>query len=91
MLAFPDFLILLVAFSAGVVAALGQAAIPYYIGRSIDFASIDPNPAEFKHGAVMLVSVAALLCAWYSHILIASLMSFSLKARLINHVVVCYS
>lgn len=32
MLAFPDFLILLVAFSAGVVAALGQAAIPYYIG-----------------------------------------------------------
>ena len=32
-LAVPDTLILLIAFSAGVVAALGQAAIPYFIGR----------------------------------------------------------
>ena len=32
-LAVPDMLILLIAFSAGVVAALGQAAIPYFIGR----------------------------------------------------------
>ena len=32
-LAVPDWLILLIAFSAGVVAALGQAAIPYFIGR----------------------------------------------------------
>ncbi len=34
-LAVPDTLILLIAFSAGVVAALGQAAIPYFIGRSV--------------------------------------------------------
>ena len=56
LLALPDTATLLVAFSAGVVAALGQAAIPYYIGKSIDYASIDPDPAKFRHGAVMLVS-----------------------------------
>lgn len=60
LLALPDTATLLVAFSAGVVAALGQAAIPYYIGKSIDFASIDPDPAKFRHGAVMLVSAGAL-------------------------------
>ena len=57
-LAFPDTLILAVAFSAGVIAAVGQAAIPYFIGKSIDFASIDPSPTAFKHGAFMLVRSA---------------------------------
>lgn len=37
-------------------------------GRSIDFASIDPNPKEFKHGALMLVRIASLLYTWPSHL-----------------------
>ena len=44
------------AFSAGVVAAIGQATIPFYIGKAIDFASLDPDVKQFQHGALMLVS-----------------------------------
>ena len=63
----PDTFILLVAFSAGVVAALGQAAIPYFIGRAIDFASIDPEADKFRTEVLMLVAAAA-LCAVFTGI-----------------------
>ena len=63
LLALPDVGILMVAFTGGVVAALGQAAIPFYIGRSIDYASIDPNPEKFKRGALMLVRCSFLPAA----------------------------
>lgn len=39
----PDTPLLLVAFAAGAMAALGSALIPYYTGLIIDYASIDPN------------------------------------------------
>ncbi len=35
--------------NAGVVAALGQALIPFYTGRIIDYASIDPDVSQFEH------------------------------------------
>lgn len=54
----PDSPILFLAFSAGALAALGQALIPYYTGRIIDFASIDPNPDAFKQTTVKLLCVA---------------------------------
>ncbi len=63
----PDTVILLVAFSGGVVAALGQAAIPYFIGRAIDFASIDPEADKFRTEVLMLVAAAA-LCAVFTGI-----------------------
>ncbi len=54
----PDYVILLLAFTAGAVAALGQALIPYYTGRIIDYASIDPDPAAFKKTTLRLLGVA---------------------------------
>lgn len=44
--------------SAGAVAALGQALIPYYTGRIIDYASIDPDVSQFEHTIVLLVLVS---------------------------------
>lgn len=35
--------LLLVAFSAGVVAALGSALLPYLTGQIIDYAAIEPD------------------------------------------------
>ena len=43
---------------AGALAALGQALIPFYTGRIIDYASIDPDTAQFEHTIVLLVLVA---------------------------------
>ncbi len=39
----PDTPLLLCGFSAGLVAALGAALIPYLTGQIIDYASIDPD------------------------------------------------
>jgi hypothetical protein len=47
------------------VAALGQALIPFYTGRIIDYASIDPDPAAFEHTIVLLILVS-LGCAIFS-------------------------
>lgn len=61
----PDTPLLLLAFSAGAAAALGQALIPYYTGRIIDYASIDPNPDSFKLTTEKLVGVG-LACAVFT-------------------------
>lgn len=50
--------LILVAFAAGTVAALGQALIPYFTGRIIDYASIDPNRAAFQVTTLKLIAVA---------------------------------
>ncbi|GAB4821914.1 hypothetical protein N2152v2_008960 [Parachlorella kessleri] len=54
----PDTPILLLAFTAGAAAALGQALIPYYTGQIIDYASIDPNPRLFRETTLKLLGVA---------------------------------
>ncbi|KAK9845905.1 hypothetical protein WJX81_005691 [Elliptochloris bilobata] len=53
-----DLPLLLLAFSAGAVAALGQALIPFYTGRIIDYASIDPDVGQFEHTIVLLILVS---------------------------------
>ncbi|KAI8108318.1 hypothetical protein M9434_006345 [Picochlorum sp. BPE23] len=63
----PDTLLLTVAFLAGSLAALGQALIPYYTGKIIDYASIDPDRALFKYTIVKLLLVA-FLCAIFTGI-----------------------
>ena len=63
----PDYFILLLAFTAGAAAALGQALIPYYTGRIIDYASIDPDPAAFKKTTLKLL-VVAFACAIFTGI-----------------------
>ena len=40
------------------MAALGQALIPYFTGRIIDYASIDPNRAAFQVTTLKLIAVA---------------------------------
>ena len=47
---------------AGTLAALGQALIPYFTGKIIDFASIDPDRQQFLMTTVKLVLVS-LACA----------------------------
>ena len=42
----PDWMVILVAFLAGGVAALMSACVPYYTGLIIDYASIDPDRWE---------------------------------------------
>jgi ATP-binding cassette, subfamily B (MDR/TAP), member 9 len=59
--------ILLLAFTAGAVAALGQALVPYFTGRIVDYASIDPDPAAFRRTTVKLLGVAA-ACALFTGI-----------------------
>jgi len=54
----PDWFLLTCAFMAGSLAALGQALIPYYTGRIIDYASIDPDRVQFKYTTVKLLLVA---------------------------------
>ena len=44
--------------NAGALAALGQALIPFYTGRIIDYASIDPDTTQFEHTIVLLVLVS---------------------------------
>lgn len=66
-LSLPDGLILLLAFTAGAAAALGQALVPYFTGKIIDYASIDPNPAEFRLTTLKLLGVA-LGCAVFTGI-----------------------
>ena len=44
--------------NAGAVAALGLALIPFYTGRIIDYASIDPDVSQFKRTIVLLVLVS---------------------------------
>ncbi|CAL5221232.1 g3384 [Coccomyxa viridis] len=50
--------LLIVAFLAGAVAALGQALIPYYTGQIIDYASIDQSFDNFQWTCLLLVVVA---------------------------------
>ena len=64
-LSLPDAPILIAAFSAGAVAALGLALIPYYTGKIIDYASIDPDRAAFKLTTFKLLLVA-LVCALFT-------------------------
>ena len=66
-LSFPDAPILLLAFSAGAIAALGQALVPFYTGHIIDYASIDPDPEAFKRTTIKLLGVA-LGCALFTGI-----------------------
>ena len=47
-----------IATGAGALAALGQALIPFYTGRIIDYASIDPDTTQFEHTIVLLVLVS---------------------------------
>ncbi|KAL4458512.1 hypothetical protein ABPG75_013377 [Micractinium tetrahymenae] len=67
LLSAPDAHILMLAFTAGAAAALGQAAIPYYTGKIIDYASIDPDPHQFKMTTLKMLGVA-LGCAVFTGI-----------------------
>lgn len=58
-LAAVDAPIISVAFAFGSIAALGQALIPYFTGKIVDYASIDPNPDAFKSTIFKLLGVAA--------------------------------
>jgi len=66
-LAAPDYVIILLAFTSGAAAALGQALVPYYTGRIIDYASIDPDPSAFKKTTLKLLGVA-FACAIFTGI-----------------------
>lgn len=44
--------------SAGTAAALGQALVPYYTGKIIDYASIEPDSYRFQQTTLKLVGVA---------------------------------
>lgn len=63
----PDVHITSVAFAAGTLAALAQASVPYFTGKIVDAASIDPDPQAFRQYTVRLVEAAA-LCAVFSGI-----------------------
>lgn len=63
----PDAPILLLAFTAGAAAALGQALVPYYTGRIIDYASIDPHRKKFERTTIKLL-IVALGCALFTGI-----------------------
>lgn len=63
----PDTPILLLAFTAGAAAALGQALVPYYTGRIIDYASIDPHRKKFERTTLKLL-IVALGCALFTGI-----------------------
>lgn len=63
----PDALLLTCGFIAGSLAALGQALIPYYTGKVIDYASIDPDEILFKKTLLKLLLVA-LFCAVFTGI-----------------------
>jgi ATP-binding cassette, subfamily B (MDR/TAP), member 9 len=54
----PDTSILFCAFAAGGIAALGQALIPYYTGKIIDYASIDPDHTKFISTTLKLLIVS---------------------------------
>ena len=41
--------------AAGAVAALGLALVPFYTGKIIDFATIDPDEGAFKRTTLKLV------------------------------------
>ncbi|KAL6777216.1 hypothetical protein ACKKBF_B20615 [Auxenochlorella protothecoides x Auxenochlorella symbiontica] len=62
-MASSDTPILALAFAAGAAAALGQALIPYYTGRIIDAASIDPDPAALRRFTLRLLGVAGACAA----------------------------
>lgn len=64
-LAAVDTPILVFAFAAGIIAALGQALIPYFTGKIVDYASIDPNPSAFRITTLKLLGVAA-ACALFT-------------------------
>jgi len=66
-LSLPDVHIMMAAFSAGAVAALAAALIPYYSGLIIDYASIDPDRPKFVSTIIRLVVVAA-LCGLFTGI-----------------------
>ncbi|EFN54348.1 hypothetical protein CHLNCDRAFT_36050 [Chlorella variabilis] len=63
----PDTHILFMAFTAGAAAALGQALVPYYTGKIIDYASIDPDPHAFRLTTLKMLGVA-LGCAFFTGI-----------------------
>ena len=63
--AIPDSFLLTLAFMAGSLAALGQALLPYYTGKIIDYASIDPDEKLFKYTTLKMI-VVALLCAIFT-------------------------
>ena len=44
--------------SAGTAAALGQALVPFYTGKIIDYASIEPDSRRFQQTTLKLVGVA---------------------------------
>lgn len=63
----PDTLLLTFGFLFGSLAALGMALIPYYTGKVIDYASIDPDRHLFTQTIWKLLLVA-LLCAMFTGI-----------------------
>jgi ATP-binding cassette, subfamily B (MDR/TAP), member 9 len=63
----PDTILLTFGFLFGSLAALGMALIPYYTGKVIDYASIDPDRYLFTHTIWKLLFVA-LLCAFFTGI-----------------------
>ncbi|GAX81286.1 hypothetical protein CEUSTIGMA_g8718.t1 [Chlamydomonas eustigma] len=56
----PDAVFNCIALTAGCVAALCTALVPYYTGLVIDFASIEPDRSKFVSTCLILVLVAAL-------------------------------
>ena len=64
-LAAHDTPILIAAFTAGAIAALGQALIPYFTGRIIDYASIEPNRKLLVDTTIQLL-IVALGCAVFT-------------------------
>lgn len=63
----PDTALLSCGFVFGSLAALGMALIPYYTGKVIDYASIDPDKHLFTYTIWKLLLVA-LLCAIFTGI-----------------------
>ena len=45
-------------YATGAAAALGQALVPYFTGKIIDYASIEPDRQMFQHTTLKLVGVA---------------------------------
>ncbi|GIL53327.1 hypothetical protein Vafri_8954 [Volvox africanus] len=59
-LAFVDWPLLMVAFTAGSLAALGSASVAYLTGQMVDFASIELDRSRFTHTTLLLLLVAGL-------------------------------
>ncbi|GLI59706.1 hypothetical protein VaNZ11_001651, partial [Volvox africanus] len=59
-LSFVDWPLLVVAFTAGSLAALGSASLAYLTGQMVDFASIELDRSQFTHTTVLLLVVAGL-------------------------------